>query len=75
MKQGSLLDWLDAPPPGAVTVPKPTKFHASTWVTKTPCVEPFNDWDFARMIPDPMYRAPAELALPTDDPDWQPGAG
>lgn len=35
-------------------------------------VEVFDEWDFARMVPDPTCVPPAEVALPTDDPDWMP---
>lgn len=38
-------------------------------------VEPFDferDGDHARTIPDPNYRPPEWLSLPTDDPAWMP---
>jgi len=38
-------------------------------------VEPFDferDGDHARMIPDPIWKSPEWLALPTDDPEWMP---
>jgi len=36
-------------------------------------VEPFDDWDEARMVPQPDAVIPEEVRLPTDDEDWQPG--
>lgn len=71
MKQLDLLD----PPTANTTVSRATKFHASTWAKKTACIEPFTAWDAACCIPDPAWVIPAELALPTDDEDWQPGSG
>jgi|HubBroStandDraft_2_1064218.scaffolds.fasta_scaffold4729914_1 hypothetical protein len=41
-------------------------------------VEPFDflrDGDALRCMPDPAWIVPAELRLPTDDPEWQPGNG
>ena len=70
-EQRSLLDILD-PPTANTTVPHPTKFHAATWVKKVACIEPFDDWDLSRMIPDPDYVPPEEVRLATDDPEWVP---
>jgi hypothetical protein len=43
--------------------------------TVTPyLIEPFDDWDEARMTP-PLWPPdiPEWLSLPTDDPTWMPG--
>jgi hypothetical protein len=32
------------------------------------------DSDLTRMVPQPCWKPPEEIALPTDDPDWQPPA-
>lgn len=33
---------------------------------------PFDDWDYARMVPRPDWKIPPELALCVDDPEWVP---
>lgn len=75
VKQPDLLDLLD-PPTANTTVSRATRAaHAATWVRK-PAWEPFEfTGDDPRLVPRPDWVVPAELSLPTDDPDWQPGRG
>jgi hypothetical protein len=67
MNQPSLFDLLE-PPTVSTSVPVATKVPVSRRH-----VEPFSDWDESRMVPDPTWVPPVELALPTDDVNWQPG--
>ena len=52
-------------------LPKIVRENNSNTIPRN-AIEPFDAWDFSVTIPDPTWKIPEWLALPTDDPEWMP---